>query len=135
MKNGEWTSIPALKTFRRSAGSSITSMGLLVTGGYSGDSVLKTTEIGNIFGVWVEGPPLPLPSYLHCQVTVGSTVFILGMTFFISVLTLIIPGYFQNNLSRGGAQLSSPLNPLKIQHFNGFCKFCFYRGLDMYIKG
>jgi len=47
-------------------------------GGYSGDSVLQTTEIGNIFGVWVEGPPLPLPSYLHCQVTVGSTVFILG---------------------------------------------------------
>ena len=32
----------------------------------------------------------------------------------------------------GGVQLSSPLNPLKIQHFNGFCKF---RGLDMYIKG
>ena len=43
------------------------------------------------------------------------------------VLTLIIPGYFQNNLSH--------LNPLKIQHFNGFCKLFLYRGLDMYIKG
>ena len=47
---------------------------------------------------------------------------------FAVILTLIIPGYFQNNLS-------SLLNPLNFQHFDGFCKFCFYRGLDMYIKG
>ena len=47
---------------------------------------------------------------------------------FAVILTLIIPRYFQNNLS-------SLLNPLNFQHFNGFCKFCFYRGFDMYIKG
>ena len=36
-------------------------------------------------------------------------------------LTLIIRRYFQNNLSGGGAQLSSPLNPvIKLQHFNVF---------------
>ena len=49
-------------------------------------------------------------------------------------LTLIIPRYLKKKLS-GGAQSSSPLNPLKIQHFNWFCKFCFYKGLDMYKKG
>ena len=35
----------------------------------------------------------------------------------------------------GGGAIIIPLKPLKIQNFNGFCKFCFYRGLDMYING
>ena len=44
------------------------------------------------------------------------------------------PGVFSKQFIPRGAQLSSPLNPPKIQHFNGYFKF-FYRGLDMYIKG
>ena len=38
-------------------------------------------------------------------------------------LTLGNTGYFFDN------------NPRKIQFKNLFCKFCFYRGLDMYIDG
>ena len=51
------------------------------------------------------------------------------------VLNPNYPGVFSKQFILGGAQLSSTLNPLKIQHFNGFWKFCFYSGLDMYIKG
>ena len=48
--------------------------------------------------------------------------------------TLILVGatYFQNYLIQGvggGAIIISH----KIDHFNGLCKFCFYRGLDMYL--
>ena len=37
------------------------------------------------------------------------------------------------NIKTQGGDVIIP--PPKIHHFKGFCKFCFYKDLDMYIKG
>ena len=81
LKNGEWTRAPPLQSARRYAAASLTRSGhMLVTGGYDGqsDRVLQTSELRDITGLWVNGPFLPEPTYLHCQVTVDSDVYILG---------------------------------------------------------
>ena len=50
------------------------------------------------------------------------------------ILTLVTTGFFLgDNVARGGGANISP--PPKILFFSWFCKFCFYRGLDMYING
>ena len=56
---------------------------MLVTGGFDGqsDTVHQTSELRDITGLWVVGPLLPEPTYLHCQVTVDSDVYILGLSY------------------------------------------------------
>ena len=54
--------------------------GWMVSGGLdaSSDSFLKTTEIYKKDGSWEPGPDLPTEIHDHCQVEVGTKVFIIG---------------------------------------------------------
>ena len=52
--------------------------GLLVTGGFSGNGRLSSTEYLSTSGHWTPGPGLPTPRYEHCQVTIGQDVLVLG---------------------------------------------------------
>jgi len=81
LKNGGWAREPSLQSARRYAAASLTRSGhMLVTGGLDGqsDTVHQTSELRDVTGLWVMGPLLPEPTYLHCQVTVDSDVYILG---------------------------------------------------------
>ena len=51
-------------------------------------------------------------------------------TIYKTILTLVNASYFFEEITRGGARTSAPP---KIPFISSFCKFCFYRGLDMYI--
>jgi len=83
LKEGEWTEMPSMTVPRWGAAASMTSKGWLVTGGYTLDStdlpdyILDSTEFFD-GEEWLPGPNLPEPRTWHCQVTVGSHVFIFG---------------------------------------------------------
>jgi len=77
--NGAWVShiTPNMLNRRSYAAASWTKKGLFVTGGYS-DNWYAYTEYLTEEGEWVYGPDLPDPMGGHCQLTVGSDVYILG---------------------------------------------------------
>merc|ERR1712179_350644 len=80
LKEGEWSEMPSMTVPRVGAAASMTSKGWLVTGGFtsgSRDYPLDSTEIF-VGGKWLPGPDLPEHRSWHCQVTVGSNVFIFG---------------------------------------------------------
>ena len=66
-----------LLCFRRLAGASETSAGLLVTGGWDGSKRLSSTLLFTK-EAWQDFTPLPVATSVHCQVTVGNTVYIVG---------------------------------------------------------
>ena len=45
------------------------------------------------------------------------------------------PWVFSKQFILGRGKGGVIITPIKIHHFNGSCTFCFYSGLDMYIKG
>ena len=51
---------------------------------------------------------------------------------YVVLLTLINATYFYYYLTQGGGPI---LPPPQINFFNGFWKFCLYRGLETYMKG
>ena len=67
---------------RSVAAASMTTDGLLVTGGNSGSKWTKRSRLASTeyfsSGQWVSGPDLPLAVGGHCQVTVGSAVIVTG---------------------------------------------------------
>ena len=91
--------MPSLKRTRQNAASSMSRKGLLVTGGRSEGvckKVRKTSEILDTTGLWVEGPSLPQPTFYHCQVTVDSDVYVLGMFLSVSA-TIQYSQYYQED--------------------------------------
>ena len=61
---------------RRGAATSLTSQGMMVSGGYNG-AYLSSTEYYD-GGQWARGPEMPVEMAGHCQVTVGQTVIVTG---------------------------------------------------------
>ena len=59
---------------------SLTDMGVFRTGGYE-DVDYGATSSTEYFqnGIWTAGPKLPGGLYKHCQVTIGSTVYVAGI--------------------------------------------------------
>jgi len=79
LKDGKWTSMPSMSTPRGLAAASMTSKGWLVSGGVLEYQLLNTTELFSN-NEWSAGPVLPHVMQGHCQVTVGSHVYIFGGT-------------------------------------------------------
>jgi len=76
---GSWKEEPSMMEKREGAASSIwPGHGLLVTGGYSSNGRLSSTEYLSASGQWTPGPVLPRVMYSHCQVTAGPDVFLTG---------------------------------------------------------
>ena len=73
---------------RSGAATSITTQGMLVTGGYNGDDWLSTTEYFD-GEQWVAGPEMPVGIYSHCQVTVEETVIVTGNISYISNISIV----------------------------------------------
>ena len=73
---------PSLLHARVGAAISMTTEGLLVTGGQSDSSyygtTLASTEVFSS-GQWVNSTDLPVPMARHCQVTTGQGVIVAGM--------------------------------------------------------
>ena len=69
---------------RSKAASSMTSQGLLVTGGSDGADTHSSTgyltySAGKLTaGKWSPGPDLPGPVRDHCQVSAGGAVYVIG---------------------------------------------------------
>ena len=63
---------------RAGAGVSITTEGMLVTGGKSDSGTLDSTEVFSS-GQWVRSTDLPVPMARHCQVTTEYGVIVAGM--------------------------------------------------------
>jgi len=79
--NGSWVEgvTPHMIKKRSVAGHSWTNKGLFVTGGFNKEEkTLSHTEYLTRSGKWEEGPRLPYNLRGHCQVTVGSDVYVLG---------------------------------------------------------
>ena len=74
---------------RRSAATSLTTQGMLVSGGGNyDDGYLSSTEY-YAGGQWVRGPEMPVEMGGHCQVTVGETVIVTGNIRNISILVIL----------------------------------------------
>ena len=73
---------------RSGAATSITTQGMLVTGGYNGDDRLSTTEYFD-GEQWVAGPEMPVGMDSHCQVTVEETVIVTGNISYISNISIV----------------------------------------------
>merc|ERR1712179_503773 len=81
LHNGAWVShiTPNMLNRRSYGAASWTKKGLFVTGGYNGGNNWHAyTEYLTEEGEWVYGPDLPDRMGGHCQLTVGSDVYILG---------------------------------------------------------
>jgi len=63
---------------RRLAAASETSAGLLVTGGMPAYDYYRLSSTLLFTTSWQDFTGLPLPTYLHCQVTVSDTVYVVG---------------------------------------------------------
>ena len=63
---------------RAGAGVSMTTEGMLVTGGKSNSGRLDSTEVFSS-GQWMRSTDLPVPLARHCQVTTGQGVIVAGM--------------------------------------------------------
>jgi hypothetical protein len=69
-----------MTTERYLAAASLSPGGLLVTGGLDATNTrLSSTEVLTPDG-WVAGPSLPVAVTYHCQVSVGDTVYVSGMS-------------------------------------------------------
>ena len=75
--NGAWVQQASLTTARHRSATSMSSDGLFVTGGFDGSSILSSTEVFS-GSTWQAGPPLKEAVNGHCQVTIGSVVYIIG---------------------------------------------------------
>ena len=60
------------------AAGTATEKGFLLKGGEGRRSMLSSTEYFSS-GVWKPGPAMPVPIEEHCQLTVGSAVYVIGM--------------------------------------------------------
>ena len=79
---GGWREFPSMKTPRYFGGSSDSSSGWFVTGGWDTNAtILATTEVYTTGNGWTAGPKLPIPLFDHCQLLIGETVYILGNPF------------------------------------------------------
>ena len=76
---GKWRPFPNMTSLRTGGASSGSSSGWFVTGGYNDAKVLNTTEVYTSENGWQVGPDLPTTLYGHCQLTVGETVYIIGI--------------------------------------------------------
>jgi hypothetical protein len=79
LAGGVWTRQPSIKEGRYHAAGTITEKGFLITGGLGGGGglLLSSTEYFSS-GVWKSGPALPVAIVGHCQITVGSAVYVIG---------------------------------------------------------
>ena len=74
---------------RSEAATSITTQGMLVTGGVNDDDgTLSTTEYFD-GKQWVAGPEMPVGMGGHCQVTVEETVIVTGNISYISNISIV----------------------------------------------
>ena len=74
---------------RSTAATSITTQGMLVTGGFNDDDGwLSTTEYFD-GEQWVAGPEMPVEMWGHCQVTVEETVIVTGNISYISNISIV----------------------------------------------
>ena len=89
MHGGEWSPAPSMRQKRIDAATSITTQGMLVTGGYNADDgTLSTTEYFD-GEQWVAGPEMPVKMRDHCQVTVEETVIVTGNISYISNISIV----------------------------------------------
>lgn len=75
---GVWTQQASMGDAVQSSAISETTKGPLRSGGKDDITSVSTTEYFQS-GEWVRGPDLPDRLYGHCQVTIGSTVYIAGI--------------------------------------------------------
>ena len=76
LTGGAWVQQASLATARWASAASMSGDGLLVTGGWGG-SYLSSTEVLS-GSTWQAGPPLKEAVNGHCQVSIGSVVYIIG---------------------------------------------------------
>merc|ERR1712183_884380 len=74
-----WTPVHTMMYARYTAAISLTTRGLLVSGGHTGSGLTNTTELFSS-GSWVPGPSLPIALWAHCQVTSGEVTIVAGGT-------------------------------------------------------
>ena len=77
MDNGRWWLQQPLVTGRVLAGASMSPAGLLLTGGWAPGTFLSSTEVLKPDG-WEAGPDMLVGLNDHCQVTVGSRLYVAG---------------------------------------------------------
>ena len=78
LDHGRWWLQQPLITGRYIAGASMSPAGILVTGGEDASGTpLSSTEVLTGEG-WVAGPDMPVAVAEHCQVSVGSRVYVAG---------------------------------------------------------
>jgi hypothetical protein len=77
-------------TERAGAGASMSPAGIIITGGDDASyTTLSSTEVMTGEG-WVAGPDMPVAVRRHCQVTVGSRVYVAGRTGVLSIISINI---------------------------------------------
>ena len=78
LDHGRWWLQQPLITRRYYAAASMSPAGILVTGGVDASgTLLSSTEVLTGEG-WVAGPDIPVAVWRHCQVSVGSRVYVSG---------------------------------------------------------
>ena len=64
--------------------------GIIITGGYdASDTRLRSTEVLTGEG-WLAGPDMPVAVASHCQVSVGSRVYVSGRAGVLSIISINI---------------------------------------------
>ena len=84
-----WKEAAAMSAKVYDHGMSLTDTGAFRTGGYE-DVDHGATSSTEYFqnGIWQSGPKLPGGLYKHCQVTIGSTVYVAGIKIMRSIIKI-----------------------------------------------
>ena len=86
MENGEWKLSGKLQTARIHHGASNIGNSIWITGGWSNNDRVASTEIIHSDGKITPGPDLPEARRWHCQLSYEQSTFIIGMCISLPIL-------------------------------------------------